>query len=172
MKAHEKREILAALDSGRKALLGALSGVTDDLAVRSPGLGKWSILQCVEHTAVSEDYLFSQLTAAKHSDMPMIDEQREALIMERGLDRAMRVESPEVGWPTGRFLTLTGAVQHFVAARERTIRFVRSSKDDLRSRVTSHPIIGTVNCYETLLMMVAHPHRHAEQLKEIRAALA
>jgi hypothetical protein len=101
MKAHEKREILAALDSGRKALLGALSGVTDDLAVRSPGLGKWSILQCVEHTAVSEDYLFSQLTAAKHSDMPLIDEQREALITRSPLlfRRLLRSECARMAGP-------------------------------------------------------------------------
>ena len=34
------------------------------------------------------------------------------------------------------------------------------------------PIIGTVNCFETLLMIAAHPLRHANQIEEIRAALA
>jgi hypothetical protein len=29
-----------------------------------------------------------------------------------------------------------------------------------------------VNCYEILLMIVVHPRRHAEQIAEIKAALA
>jgi hypothetical protein len=37
-----------------------------------PAPGKWSILECVEHLAVSEDYLFSQITVAQHSDTPRL----------------------------------------------------------------------------------------------------
>jgi hypothetical protein len=37
--------------------------------------------------------------------------------------------------------------------------------------MTTHPLIPVVNCYEMLLMMAAHPLRHAKQIEEIRAAL-
>jgi len=39
-------------------------------------------------------------------------------------------------------------------------------------RTAHHPLIGDVNCYETLLIMAIHPHRHAPQIQEIRDALA
>jgi hypothetical protein len=38
---------------------------------------------------------------------------------------------------------------------------------DLRRELTSHPLIGVVNCYEILLMMAVHLHRHARQIEEI-----
>jgi hypothetical protein len=50
---------------------------------------------------------------------------------------------------------------------------VEGFSDDLRFWLTDHPLIpGPVNCYEILLMMSVHPVRHAEQIAEIRAALA
>jgi hypothetical protein len=58
MKPAEKIQVLVDLESGRKSLLDALNGVTDEIARRSPGPGKWSILECVEHVAVAEDFLF------------------------------------------------------------------------------------------------------------------
>ena len=41
--------------------------------------------------------------------------------------------------------------------------------EHLRSKLTSHPIIGSINCHEALLMIVVHPHRHAKQIEEIKA---
>lgn len=171
MEAHEKEKILADLENGRKALLDVLSGATEEVAARTPAPGKWSVLECVEHLAISEDYLFSQITASHYSHAAMANKDREALILSRGLDRTRTVQSPEAVRPTGRFSTLREAVQHFLASRERTTRFVENCGEDLRSRLTSHPISGTVNCYETLLMIAVHPHRHSKQIEEIKAAL-
>ena len=171
MEVEERKSLLADLENGRRALLDVLSGVTEEVASRSPAPGKWSVLECVEHLAIAEDYLFSQIAASCYSDGPAIDRKREALILSRGLDRTRTVQSPEGGRPTGRFATLREAVQHFLASRERTVRFVENSSEDLRSKLTSHPIIGTVNCHENLLMMAVHPHRHSKQIEEIKTAL-
>jgi hypothetical protein len=61
-------EILQLLQIGREALQAALDGVDEQLAVCSPGPGRWSILECVEHLAVAEEFLFSRLTKASRSD--------------------------------------------------------------------------------------------------------
>jgi hypothetical protein len=167
MEKHEKEKLVADLESGRQTLLDALNGVTEDLAARTPP-GKWSILECVEHLAVSEDYLFSQIAASHSSPAPVFNEKREALIVARGMDRTKPVPSPEAGKPAGRFSTLAEAVQSFLASRERTIRFVENCGEDLRSKLTTHPIIGSVNCYETLLMIAVHPKRHAKQIEETK----
>ena len=151
MEAQEKEKILGDLRSGRTTLLAVLSDMTEDFAARIPAPGKWSVLEFVEHLAVSEDYLFSQINVSQHSDVSMLNRQREALIVARGLDRTRMVQSPEVGIPTGRFATLSDALRHFLESRERTIRFVENCTDDLRAGLTSHPIIGIVNCCEILL---------------------
>lgn len=171
MNDHQRQEILAFLDKGSTALLDALKNVPVASAVRSPGPGEWSILQCVEHLAVSEDYLFSQILASQHSQTPFVNKQLEALIVARGVDRSRRVESPLEGQPAEQFSTLPEAVQHFLASRERTMEFVRENEEDLRSKITSHPLFGKVNCYETLLIMAVHPLRHAKQIEQIKAAL-
>lgn len=168
----EKHKLLADLHEGRAVFLDALRDVTEDLAVRAPAPGKWSVLECVEHIAISEDYLFSQIMAARPAEKPMLNAQREVMIPLVGLDRGKKIQAPEVGKPQGRFSTLAEAMISFQATRARTIFFVESCNDDLRCRITSHPLIETpVNCYEMLLMIAVHPYRHAKQIEEIKAAL-
>jgi hypothetical protein len=171
MDAHDKVRILEALRSGQQAFLDAVGAVSEDVAARSPGPGRWSALECAEHAAVAEDFLFCQIARATHSDVRVVNEKREAGILTRGADRTHPGVSPEAVRPTGRFSTLADAVQHFLASREQTIRFVESCREDLRCRLTMHPLLGIVNCYETLLLMAVHPRRHAQQIQEIKAAL-
>ncbi len=171
MNALEKRKLVGSLERGRRALLKSLRGVSAETAVRTPIPGKWTILDCVEHVAVSEDYLLAQIESATYSGTPAIPPQREALIAERALDRSFRFESPQAVRPIGQFPTLAAALEHFLASRERTMRWVESAPPDLRNRIASHPLIGPTNCYEMLLMMALHPRRHAEQIEEIKVAL-
>src|SRR5215470_14152323 len=172
MKLHEKQKLLSDLEQGRKVLLDALTDVSEDLAARAPAPGRWSVLECVEHLTVSEDYLFGQMMASHLSETPMINEKREAMIGVVGLDRNRKMQSPDIGMPSGRFSTLAAALNHFQTTHERTIKFVETCHEDLRCKITSHPIIGTVNCYEMLLMIAVHPFRHAKQIEEIKAAFA
>jgi hypothetical protein len=172
MEAHEKETVLAHLENGRRSLLDALSGVTEDVAAKKPAPGKWSVLECVEHLAISEEYLFSQMSASWPADGAVANRDREALLLSRGADRTRPRQSPEALRSAGRFPTLRDALRHFLAARERTVQFVENCGDDLRSRLTSHPVIGTVNCYENLLMIAMHPQRHAKQIEETKTALA
>ena len=170
MTEQEELGILDSLEKGPVALLEALSGVTGELAQRTPGPEKWSILECVEHVALSEDYLFSRILAADQADSPLLDEAREARIVARGVDRSRPAKAPEVACPRGTFLTLQDAVQHLLASRERTVQFTRDhAREDLRCRITSVPPFGAVNCYEVLLLMAAHLFRHAKQMDEIKA---
>jgi hypothetical protein len=172
MRAAEKRALLVELERGEQVLLDTLDGISETLALRKPAPDQWSALECMEHVAVSEDYLLERIIAASDSNPLSADEQREKRIVSRGLDRTKKVASPEVVKPTGRFSTVAAAARSFRTSRERTMQFVRDCNDDLRTKLTSHPLIGVVNCYEVLLVMAVHPRRHAMQLKEIRAALA
>jgi DinB superfamily len=172
MEPNERREILALLEQGRAALVAAVDGVTDGRASRIPAPGRWSILGCVEHIAFSEDYMFAQIAKATPSEAPMINLEREAKMLARGADRSRKIESPPEGQPTGAYATLATALDHFLDSRSRTVEFVRSNQEDLRTKVTWHPILKQANCHEMLLSMGLHVLRHVKQIEEIKGELA
>jgi len=168
----EKQQLLADLHEGRTLFLDTLRDVSEDLACRAPAPGRWSVVECAEHVVVSEEYLFSQIMASRSSEAPLVNKQREAMIVIVGRDRSRKIQAPDVGKPTGRFSTLAEAIECFQAVRSQTIAFVENCNDDLRCRITSHPLVETpVNSYEILLMIAAHPYRHAKQIEEIKTAL-
>jgi hypothetical protein len=171
MNAQDRQELLESLARGRQALLESLEGVSAETAERAPEPGKWTIHECVEHLAVSEDHLLARILEAAPRDSRAIDPRREELIRVRAVDRSRRFESPPAARPAGRFPTLAAALKHFLAGRERTVRFVESCGDDLRSQIAIHPLIGPATCYEMLLLIAAHPLRHAQQIEEIKSAL-
>jgi hypothetical protein len=171
MEPNERHEILALLEQSRAALLAAVDGVTDERASRVPGPGRWSILGCVEHVAILENYLFSQIGKATPSPTPATNPVREAKMLAFGADRSRRIESPPEGYPTGALPTLPSALEHLHESRNHTMEFVRSNQEDLRSRVTWHPILKQANCHEMLLSMGLHVLRHVKQIEEIKAEL-
>jgi DinB superfamily len=173
MEQAEKLELLNALQSGRDALGKALEGVDEGLARRKPSHGGWSILDCVEHMIESERYLLLRLQAATHTDRPFEKSRREAKIAVLAADRNRRIEAPEPVHPRGRYGTLAEATAAFDAARAGVISWVENCAGDPRRMLTDHPLIeGPVTCSETLIMIAAHPARHAKQIAEIRAQLS
>ena len=165
-------EIVNALQRGQEALLAALEGITEELAAKRAAQERWSTLECVEHLALAEDYLRSRILQAEHAGSPVVNKRREAAILARGADRTRPLVSPEAVRPTGRFASLSDALRYFLDSRAETIRYLENCSGDLRSMVTTHPLLGSVNCQETLLLIAVHPERHARQIDEIRAALA
>jgi uncharacterized damage-inducible protein DinB len=171
MTEQDKQVILASLEKGSAELYAALEGVTEELAERVPGVGGWSVLQCVEHVATVEAVLFSLIQGAQPADGATVHAQREAMILARGADRTNKRESPEAALPQGRFATLQEALKSFQASRARTVEFIRANEEDLRARVAVHPLMGPLNCHEFLLLMAVHPARHARQIEEIQQSL-
>jgi DinB superfamily len=169
----EKQLLLSALNDGRQALAKALEGLEEAVAARRPGGGGWSILECVEHMCQSEQYLLSRLRMAASTAQPVATLAREEKIARRARDRSRPIEAPSMVRPRGRFSTLRDALAAFDGVRAEVIDYVVRSSGDLRCQATDHPLIqGPVSCYETLLMIAAHPRRHAEQILELRASFA
>jgi hypothetical protein len=165
----EKEQILEALAAGRAALGEALAGVDEEMAARKPAGCGWTIVECVEHMAVSERYLLSRLRAATKQDQPPVSPEREAKIAARAANRERKIEAPDVALPAGQFGSLSEALGALDATRAEVVRWVEECGDDWRCMATDHPLFaGPVNCYETLVMIAAHPGRHAQQIAEIR----
>lgn len=169
----ERRELLAALNRGRDALGRALEGADEGIAARKPANGGWSILDIVEHLVESESYLLGQLRIAQRTEQVVAPREREAKIAARAVDRTRPIAAPPESQPKGRYATLQEAVAVFDATRAETVQFLDQFGGDLRCWATDHPLFpGPVTCQETLIMMAAHPGCHAEQIVEIREAMA
>lgn len=171
----EKLELVQALMAGREALGESLAGLDEPLARRKPTRGGWSILECLEHVAVSEWHLLAQVKNATPSDsgQPVENPLRESRILDRGKDRSRPVACPDPALPTGRFTTIPQALADFDSVRAQTIRGIMEFEADPRRFTAAHPVIpGPVNLVEIWLTMAVHPARHALQIHEIRNTLA
>ena len=169
----ERRVMLRLLAEGSEALRSAVAGVDDLDAARKQADGGWSVLDCLEHVAVTESALFAGIRNATPAGAPQPNPEREAKISTRALDRGRFIAAPEIVVPAGRFVTASDAFAAFQSARADTVRWVETFPGDPRSWITTHPMVRTpVNCWEMLLMIALHPKRHAQQIVTIRAVVA
>jgi len=167
----ERETALALLARSRIAVLNAVDGVTEDQARWKPAPERWSILEYIEHLAVSDDGLVALVkrTLATPAHMETEEERRareqkiRATTIPRGVNRA-----PEHLRPVARFDSLADAVSAFLAARERTVEFARSTTDDLRSHFAPHPVLGPLDGYQWLCGNARHAESHAAHMLEIR----
>ncbi len=165
----DKETLLALLRESQHRFLKSFAGVTDEQSRRRPAAGSWSVIDTVEHLTIAEKMMLGLVTGPRRpraADAP----NREEAFLERMGSRAQKVESPEGGWPTGRFTNLAEAADHFRTARENAMCFVEQSAEDLRATEVTHPhpLVGNVSTYEMLIIMAKHAERHALQIEEIK----
>lgn len=86
-------------------------------------------------------------------------------------DRQSRAQAPEPVQPTGRFSSLAQGLDEFSRTRARTIEFAQAHSDDLSCYPLEHRRFGPVNGCEMMIIIAGHARRHAEQIRETKAAL-
>ncbi len=167
----ERETALALLERSRGALLKAVDGVTEDQGRWKPAAERWSILEYVEHLAVSDDGLVALVKKSLESPEQIETEDerraREQKMRETQVPRGVN-RAPEHLRPVARFGTLAEAVSAFLAARTRTIEFARSTTDDLRKHFVPHPVFGQMDGYQWLCGNARHVETHAKHVVEIR----
>jgi uncharacterized damage-inducible protein DinB len=171
MAPEERTEIVQHLERGREEFMAALAGINESQAKLRPDPARWSVIDCVEHVAIVEERFLGRLETAERLETPRIDKEREASLLVRVADRSARASAPEAVVPSGRFATLAQALEHFNAARTRSIQFAQDRSDDLYYLATEHPRFGPMNGAEFLMIITAHARRHSAQIQEVRAAL-
>jgi hypothetical protein len=172
MAPQERTEIVQDLERSRQEFLAAAEGLSEEQAKTRPDPERWSVLDCVEHVAFVEERFLGWLHNAKKMDVPRVDKEKEIGLAGRVPDRSVRVKAPEAVVPIGRFETLDQGLAQFRAMRARSIQFAEDHGDELYYLAAEHPRFGPVNGVELLVIMAGHVRRHAEQIRETRAALA
>jgi len=130
----------------------------------------WSIAECAEHLAISENSMFDMLTQtlnteadpSRRAEVKMPDEQIIAMIV----DRSKKVKTSTAFEPSGKYGSFEETVEEFKSKRKEHIEYIKTTQDDLRNRYQQFPF-GTIDAYQIVLFMSAHTERHVRQMEEI-----
>jgi uncharacterized damage-inducible protein DinB len=171
MEAGDRNQVLKLLAESRDALCAAAAGVSDEQSRMRPAPDCWSVLDCVEHVAITEHFMFTTIATNSAPAPPSGDRTREELFLREIPNRAKKIAAPERAHPKGRFPTLAVALEQFNQSRARTIDYVVHCEKDLRAHTAPHILFGTITIQEFLLVIALHPARHAAQIREVRQSL-
>lgn len=165
----EKEFATKQLLEGRDAVLRATSGLTDAQLRFKPRPEDWSVADCVEHLAVTEDLMFALVAkgTANPAGVPL-DPAKDGRMVAAIMDRSRKVTAPTGVQPHGHFASTAAATAHFIESRERALAYASGCTQDLRRLFTPHPLLGEIDCYKCLLLLALHPARHAAQIEEIK----
>jgi hypothetical protein len=170
----DRDRLVAHLEKTRKALIDATAGLSAAQWNFKQAPDHWSVAECVEHLALSEDLIF-QLVTERMLKSPPEPEKKEAtkgkedLILKVIPDRSQKFQAPEPLVPRGKWATPEEALRHFREGRAHSIEYVKTTQDDLRAHFFDHPVAKTLDGYQWLLLMSAHTQRHTAQLLEVKA---
>ena len=131
----------------------------------------WSIAECAEHLAISENSIFDMLMQSlnteadpsRRDEVKLPDEQIIAMIV----DRSNKVKTSKAFEPSGKYGSFEETVEEFKSKRKEHIEYIKTTQDDLRNRYQQFPF-GTIDAYQMVLFMSAHTERHIRQMEEIK----
>ena len=173
-----EREYAAAyLERTKSALLAATASLTEEQWRFKPSAEEWSPAECVEHITLVEAFLLE--TIAKLAAGPPTQAEvlakcagKESVIEQRVPARTVKVKAPERSCPTNRFANSAQLIAHFIATRDRTIEYARTTTDNIRERTHPHFVFGPLDGYQWLIFLAAHGERHLNQLLEVTGRLS
>jgi uncharacterized damage-inducible protein DinB len=168
----ERSYLLEQLENSRKEMLASIKGLTEAQWKFKSAPAVWSIEECAEHIILAEDYIFAG--AQKLLQTPAVarpatsTEEADRKIVAMVKDRSKKATAPEPIVPKGTFATPADAAREFTARRQKTIDYVKSTKDELRAHFAADGLAGPMDSYQLLLLLAAHSSRHTAQILEVK----
>lgn len=171
--AQQDRDKAAAyLEETRAKFLKSIEGVSDAQWTFKPSPTAWSIAEVAEHIAISESTILGMiqekmlpLPAPKAGETMPDDKVIAALV-----DRTSKFQAPEMLKPVSKWATQDALVKDFNAARDKTIEFVKTTKEDLRAHAAPHPALKILDTHQWVLLIGGHSARHTAQIEEVKTA--
>jgi hypothetical protein len=168
----ERSYLLEQLETSKAGVLASIQGLTEAQWTFKPAPNVWSVQECAEHIILAEDFIFGgsqrmlQTPAAPRLESATAEGDRKLVAMIQ--DRSKKATAPEAIVPGAKFATPADAIREFTARRDKTIAYVKSSNDELRTHVAPGPI-GNMDAYQGLLLLASHSVRHTLQIKEVQS---
>src|ERR1700730_3057998 len=167
----DKEKAVKYLETTRKNIEEATRGLSDAQWNFKSAPDRWSVAECVEHIAATEDRLQGMVIAqvmkapgAPDRDVAKVD----TMVMTMIPDRSHKAQAPEELKPTNRFGGPDGSLRHFEETRTKTEDLLKNTPD-LRAHAVDSPMGVKLGAYEWILFMGAHSERHTKQILEVKA---
>ncbi len=171
----ERSQAKQLLAESRQAFLKAIEGLTPAQWSFKPAPDRWSIQECAEHIATVEQIVESQVIV-KGLAGPQEPRRRAEVKVTDGFilaalpDRTHKAQAPEIVAPKGRLATREAVLTAFEACRKPLETQVDTSQADWRGRFGPHPLFGTLDLYQWVLLTAGHTSRHVAQIEEVKRA--
>jgi uncharacterized damage-inducible protein DinB len=169
----ERDRAMSHLHATRKAFLDSVAGLSEAQWNFKAAPDRWSIAECAEHIAVSDDALFELLQQTMKSpaapDKKAEAQGKDEAILRMLPDRSVKAKAPEFLQPTRRWPDHADLIAHFKQSRDRNIAYIQTTEDDLRSHFMNHPVLKAIDAYQIMLLLSAHSERHTLQINEVKA---
>jgi uncharacterized damage-inducible protein DinB len=165
--------LLDHLDRSSSEFFDSVKGLSAEQWNYKPAADVWSVAECAEHIALSEDFIRGivegKVLAGPASTVPAAE--RKALddkVLKMITDRSFKAKAPEPLSPTRQFATPQAAFKKFQESRQKTIALAKT-RDDLREHTAPHPALKELDAYQWLLFISGHTMRHTAQIREVKA---
>lgn len=153
-------------------MMETLNGLSEEQLNFKSSPESWSIAECVEHLAISENALDQMLQESlktpadpsKRADVKMTD--KELMAMIRSRDTKVKTSKPFE--PSGKFGSYEESLKAFQSKRKEHIIYMETTEDDLRNHYGQMPF-GTIDAYQILMFISGHTERHVKQMEEVKA---
>ena len=165
----EREAAVEQFQTTRDNFLKSIAGLSEKQWTFKPAPDRWSVAEVAEHITVSEGAIFG-LVQTKVMQSPAAPEKRaqvagkDEMILQKVPDRSHKAQAPEFLKPTGRWPTEAELAKTFEERRAATIEYIRTTNDDLRDHFFDHPVFGTLDGYQWLLLISTHSARHTAQI--------
>jgi hypothetical protein len=169
----ERSHLLSQLETSEATMLASIQGLTSAQWTYKPAPEVWSVQECSEHIILAEEFIFAD--AQKILAMPAAarlanaDSEGDRKIVAQMEDRSSKAQAPTPIVPTGNFPSPASAAQEFKLRRDKTIAYVKTTKDALRAHSGVGPTGSTADAYQVFLLLAAHSARHTAQIREVEA---
>ena len=172
------QEVLPLLDDSRAVLKTAIDQVPEGLRRTRPSSERWSVAEVLEHL-VKVNRLFAEriATAVAEARAAGLGPERQprdplaANVMRALKDRTERRPARDIIFPTGN-VEASVAWAELDRAREDVRAAVRAADGLALGAVTAeHRFFGVLTVYQWVELVAAHECRHADQIREIAAAV-
>jgi hypothetical protein len=170
----ERTRLLDHLKKTEKMLKDATRGLSAEQWKYKAAPDRWSVADCVEHLALTEEFLFNMAAnnVMKSPAVPVdpaAAREGDEWILKVIPDRSNKAQAPEPLRPSGKWATPQEALKAFFASRKKTLEYVRKTQDDLRAHKANAPFGRSLDGYHWLLLVSAHTERHTAQALEVKA---
>jgi hypothetical protein len=173
MSTGEREQAKRVLAESRQGFLKAIEGLSPAQWTFKPAPDRWSIQECSEHIvtveqAVQEQVIAKMLSAPRDPMRRLEVKVTDAFLLAAMPDRSRKVQAPEAITPKGRWTTQEAILKAFEGCRRPLESDVESSQLDWRARFGSHPVFGTLDLYQWVLLCAGHTARHTLQIEEVK----